>query len=271
MGIELNRQNEYIGRCIMNVDVNINIEIKEQEFTSEENDKCVNFYSEIVRQHKNCNGSGIRLGIGYEAVFCNCELVYKYVRSLLYARIPAAYWGLAIATLDSIFIEPVKSFINELSSVSGFLKSAPNMGKTAGLSLLGKKAILEGCSVTYCKAIEFIDLQKKNDSYTIHESSDILFGRLQSSELVLIDDIDRLDRLTNSDILIRYIRERLDNGLGVFLSTTKQEDELSTNIKEIITKLEFVIGVKFNTSLFKKLKHFNQEPMIGEATIVANI
>lgn len=200
--------------------------IKEFEYTGQEMDRLQSLFCSVVGSHQECRGTGTkRSAVGMPD--CNCRIVYDYLALLVGARLPRLHWD-----------APVDRSRSDLLAPPGTLVTGATMsGKTRCLAGFGKLALLSGMSACYTTASDLVRLVRRNEQ--------VIIGRLDSSEIVLLDDVDRLieSRIARSDsrlLIEEAMRVVLDRG-GVLIAAMEGVDSApSRRIAELAGALRTV-------------------------------
>lgn len=176
--------------------------IREKEYTSDEIELCSELYQEIVKRHKICNGLGINKK-GDDIIDCECEYVYKYVKELVFARVPKGFWALSLVDVISNELE---SFIMTKVNCNSLISGVSNSGKTTLLCYLAKYFIQYYDRVVCLTGSSILDMLRDKDR--------TLIDRVYSSKYVFIDDVDKFDKYgKNIDQVEIFLRKLYDKGI----------------------------------------------------------
>jgi DNA replication protein DnaC len=168
---------------------------------------------------KKCGGSGWQKDDNTEDGIkeCECRQVFRYLKELVYARIPREYWGLDIGTIEVDKIVKLevtrylKNFSNAVEAGLGFCFLGLNgVGKTTLLAEIGKVAVLKGLSTLYIVAQEYINYKYVSDSNSISRIE-------EGTDVLLLDELEKPYQKKESD----YVQVMTENLLRVLLPKNK--------------------------------------------------
>lgn len=158
---------------------------------------------------------------------CKCMTVHSYVCALMEARIPRDYWWLP---LDSLEIEQTyktfnKWFTDRLSvavqNSMGILYMGTNgVGKTSLQCIIGKEAVVQGYSVRYYTAQQYLEATKAKNKE--------LLADLESPQVILLDELDKVYISQSSDYAKRTLEDylrRMTSGDRVLVICTNGDPE----------------------------------------------
>jgi len=219
--------------------------------------------SEIVSIHKKCNG----LGYLYEKKIvtpCICTKILKYISNLVYSNIPSDYWQLEF---DELKVETKGAVLNFYTNIDNGINNGiglllhsqkKGIGKTSIACEIAKKAIIKRYGVYY-------QLMSVITDSIFKEKTEVL-NKIQESDLIVIDEIDRLMIKENSPLtklVDNFLRGLLPKGKSVILCSNSSLDELdkifeiSSLIKRYLIPVEIKgvdCSVEKNKNLIDKLK-----------------
>ncbi len=235
--------------------------INERDYIDSEILEIGELHAELVERHKLCEGTGMSLeekGVSD----CVCELVFKYLKELIYSNIPRGYWGISVKDFSDYFgkgneAREFKSVqFTESISVMGF----QGAGKTAFLSLLGKLAIQEGKSVFYITPENLLKIIRDEE---------ILVERLKGSEIVLMDSVNRYNRSKWADGQVEYFLRSLNDAGKIICLTESEKGDQSEGIVSFLQshiRNNFIISFNGKKKGLKITDYFNKE-LVVEAEI----
>lgn len=187
-------------------------------------DQMYKLKTELVDACPDCNGSGIRDGEE-----CECRVVQHYLNLLIEAKIPVEYWSLSFDDLTSIrpeeLVETAEYYAGRLKvattkSLGLMLMGANGRGKTSIQCAVGKKAIIEGYSVQYLTAQQYVEAVKERDTDLLEE-----YG---SAHIILLDELDKVYIAQNSKfvpkIIEEFIRRMISSGVSFIICTNLSEE-----------------------------------------------
>ena len=160
----------------------------------------------VVDNCPTCQGHGYVLSEnGYDEP-CSCMLRFRYIKALVLARIPSAYWNwdLADTVIDEGAVDKVRRYLDRavaiLSKGMGLFFFGPNgSGKTTLMCEVGKTAIEDGYAVGYLTAQAYIGATQTED----HR----LLDWVQSLDVVLFDELDKPYMKQGSSYVAKQIEE----------------------------------------------------------------
>lgn len=193
---------------------------------------CMELKQAIVSPCKLCGG------VGYfdqenpiELNPCRCMLSLRYLSALVEARIPRDYWALSLDDLtevDSDYITFVEWYLERLPKAAnqgkGILFLGSNgTGKTSMQCAIGKEAVVQGYSVRYFTAQQYIEASKGNND---------LAEDLESAKFLLLDEIDKVYMKSGSNYvqktLEEFLRRRISDGAVVIACTNYAQKEFTS-------------------------------------------
>lgn len=192
-------------------------ELRDIIFTQEEVSLCRKYYQSIVKDHKECFGSSI-IEKNSKITYCDCLYIYDYVKALVYARIPKRHWNVSKFCKKSMR-KVDEEIINHFFELDGFFiheNELSGKGKTRTLSLMGKKSILKKKKVCYVKSKEFLLFSQQKDKL---DECFILFDRIMSSDVILIDDPESVQEWQFSEIN-NLIKTLYDKGCSIVVGSS---------------------------------------------------
>lgn len=197
----------------------------EKQFT-----EMMRLQKELVDSCKDCEGTGYLPPINPGEINpCKCMAVHTYACSLLEANIPRDYWWLA---LDSLEVEDeYKKFVvwfnarldKAIKSGMGILFMGANgIGKTSMQCAVGKEAVVQGYTVQYFTAQQYLEAKKaKNEE---------LLLAMESAQVILLDELDKVYISKGSDYVKRtledYLRRMTSEGRTMIMCTNGDDDYL---------------------------------------------
>lgn len=199
-----------------------------RKYSKELWDRLVALKQQIVNSHKPCEGSGYVVVGGVDRS-CICMHVFRYVKELVYARIPVAYWTLDwrefeigasyVSSLQKYF----EHFDNAVKQALGFLYLGRNgVGKTAMMCEIGKHAIINGHAVKYFTAQQYVTAMMTRKCERVVE--------FESAQIVLLDEIDKAYMKEGSDFVVKtveeFLRRSMSEGKIVIAASNSTEEEL---------------------------------------------
>jgi len=169
-------------------------------------------------------------------------IVFRYLKALVRAGIPSEYWYLDLDKLniDVDVLENVKEYIGNIKSAAwqgiGLMFLGPNgIGKTSCQCIIGEYAVVSGFRVSYLTLSQYIQM--------FQENSDAAVRAIQSTEFLLLDELDKAYMKSGSDYVSKKLFELLGYvgapGPALITCTNWQIDEIKT---------------KFGISILSKLK-----------------
>lgn len=180
----------------------------------------------IVSNCEFCAGTGYLMD-REEDVLCNCMLIFRYVKALVIAGIPTAYWHLRLQELTDVerpyrlLVEDyLRHFNNALDQALGFFLLGSNgIGKTALLCEIGKYAIVRGYTVRYFTAQRYVNACHQNDT-----------EQFTVPRVILFDEIEKTYVKEGSNyvpkMLEDFLRRVISEGRVVIAASNEDEQEL---------------------------------------------
>lgn len=245
--------------------------IMERDFSDAEITECKMLRNTIVSSHEFCDGVGMVLHESEEGVEdCDCEAVYKYVKSLVYARLPKRYWTVAYNSkkylLDTdadlkLFDKMLKENLIGCSSV---IFGEPGTGKTALLSLIGKIAIWLKKLVFYLTAEDLLDYVRKDIEHKV------FVDRMAGADIILLDDVTKFNKSEWAIGQIEYnLRKFYDNGANLIVTSTLPieaiEETYSKGLASIMRRLDKVLMVEWTGKGSVNHVDYMADPILAEA------
>ena len=192
----------------------------------------------IVRTHKKCNGRGYIFE--KETVTCECMKILSYLIDLRKSNIPMNYWNLNLNDLkiNSGYISQVNHYIQHLDNAIDqgvglfFSCNTRGVGKTSLACEIGKAAIKKRYYVYY-------DLMQNIVSDKFTNSQEII-KKIKESELVIIDELDKVAMKKESNLSIQienFLRDILPTGKTIIMCS-------NMDLKEIEEKMEISSLIK---------------------------
>lgn len=207
---------------------------------------------ELVIPHAPCNGSGWldseKRGVPNP---CTCMTVFHYLNFLIESKIPRDYWWLPIDDLQvaSEYKKLCKWYSAKLKKAAsgglGILFLGPNgIGKTSMQCYIGKEAVINGYSVQYFTAQQYIESRKMLDT--------TLSNEYENAKFLLLDELDKVYIKARSNFVTKtledFIRRKISDGSAFIICTNHDE-----------TTLENVFGQSTVSMLKRHLKFINIE------------
>ncbi len=241
--------------------------IIEKDFSEVEVAECAVLYESIVKTHDKCAGSGM-VKEGEGVADCDCEAIFKYVRSLIYSRLPRRFWGVPFASASKLFDQDKEQAkfdsLVTLFNRSCILMGLPGSGKTSALTLVGKAALWAGVNVLYLTADDLLGFVRKDSEHKIY------LDRLAGSDIVLFDNLTRYNKSewANGQIELN-LRKIHDGGASLVIASAMTLDELrdslSENLAVFLEKFDNRIIVNYTGKGDIKLNQYFEKPIIDEA------
>lgn len=235
------------------------------DYTSEEVVETELFRKVLIDSHKECGGSGVRVGEG-GAEHCKCYLAFRYVRELLFARIPKAMWGVPATFKQTVFdingekVSAGKLFTLDNSVIFGDSVS----GKTSLLVQIGKQHLLNGERVVYVTANELVNFLRAS------EDNAAFLSRMFGADVVLVDDLSKFNRtpwaLNELELAIKRMADR-----GVLLHMALDEDPsalpkvFSKGLANRIQNFNWLVMSELEKVKDMKLKDYLGKNFVDEA------
>ena len=188
--------------------------------------------AEIVEPHEPCDGLG-----WFEPIEpgklnpCKCMTVFHYLNALIEARIPRDYWWLEVDDLE--IAEKYKVFChwfneqmaNAVQHALGVLFLGANgIGKTSMQCAIGKEAIVQGYTVRYCTAQQYIEATKMSKDLSLLED-------YESGQFILFDEIDKVYIKTKSNYVTKtledFLRRKTSQGAVLIICTNHNQETLA--------------------------------------------
>lgn len=185
---------------------------------------------QLVDTCSECGGAGYLSPVNPGEVNpCKCMTVHSYLCRLIEAEIPKDYWWLTIDELevDEDYLSLVRWFslrlVKAVSNGMGILFMGENgIGKTSMQCAIGKEAIVQGMTVKYYTAQQYIEAKKsKNDEWIVDA---------ESAQVILLDELDKVYISKGSDFvkktLEEYLRRMTSEGKCMVICTNGDSDYL---------------------------------------------
>jgi len=189
--------------------------------------------AEIVEPHEPCDGIGwLEPTEPGKLNPCKCMTVFHYLNALIEARIPRDYWWLRIEDLE--IAEEYKDFChwfneqmaNAVQHALGVLFLGANgIGKTSMQCAIGKEAIVQGHTVKYFTAQQYIEATKMKDLSLLDD-----YG---SGRFILFDEMDKVYIKTKSNYVTKTLEDflrRLTAQDAVFIICTNHDQKTLTEV-----------------------------------------
>ena len=199
----------------------------EREFTGPELLVCTRLFEQIVKQHNDCDGKGIVLK-GDQFDDCDCRRIYDFVKTLVWSRVPRLHWQ----------TKPDENVYSILFDGQPLCVTGDSLqGKTRILSGIAIRAITKGSTVCYATANEIVTWKSIDD-----RDFEVWMDRILGSEVVLIDDLDRLEKNTSwsYDIIDLVLKKIIDSGKALMVSVTDADQVRSDRIKNLIENCRII-------------------------------
>jgi len=187
--------------------------------------------SELVENHEACGGSGwldpVELG---KPNPCECMTVFHYLNALLESRIPRDYWWLGLDALEGVdasYKKFCRWFIVRLPKATthglGILFLGPNgIGKTSMQCAIGKEAVVQGFTVQYLTAQQYIESRKEDDDGITRE--------YEGAQVILLDELDKVYIKARSNYVTKtledFFRRKTSEGSSLIVCTNHDEATL---------------------------------------------
>lgn len=186
-------------------------EITEPDFTLDELARLTRLRVDLIDGHGPCGGEGLLYGENGSRL-CACRLSYDVCKRLIAARVPGRHLTALATVPDGLYEE-----INRSAATLVLMEAGT--GRTALMAGLCRSSLIKGRSCCYVRASE------------LASSDENLSGRLRSSGLVLIDDLDRAPDVT---AVMRNIR---DDGVRLAAVASGRDDffERTVRVREAVT------------------------------------
>ena len=214
-------------------------------------DRMLALKAELVESHSDCQGTGwlepVVLG---ELNPCKCMKVFHYLNLLIESNIPCDYWRLGLDDLEGVAAD-YKKFCRWYSSrlpravehTLGVMFLGPNgIGKTSMQCIIGKEAIVQGYTVQYFTAQQYIESKKDDDGALTIE--------YESPQIILLDELDKVYIKARSNFVTKtledFFRRKLSEGTSLIVCTNHDEETL-----------EDVFGQSTMSMLRRHLKFIN--------------
>lgn len=188
--------------------------------------------AEIVDPHEPCGGLGwLEPTEPGRLNPCECMTVFHYLNALVEARIPRDYWWLGIDDLE--IDEDYRTFChwynkqmdNAAQHALGVLFLGPNgIGKTSMQCAIGKEAIVQGYSVRYFTAQQYIEATKADGDPSLLED-------YESAKFILLDEMDKVYIKARSNYVTKtledFLRRKTSQGTVFVICTNHDQKTLS--------------------------------------------
>jgi DNA replication protein DnaC len=210
--------------------------------------------SKLVDPHAECGGTGwldpITPGRPNP---CKCMVIFHYLNALIESRIPQDYWSLGIDDLDGVedsYKKLCRWYTKRLEQATshalGLLFLGPNgIGKTSMQCAIGKEAVVQGYSVRYFTAQQYIESRKMDDE-------DSHSAEYEDAKIILLDELDKVYIKAKSNFVVKtledFFRRKTSDGSCLIICTNHDEGTL-----------EEVFGQSTMSMLRRHLKFINVE------------
>lgn len=198
---------------------------------AETKDAMLALKSELVTPHAPCGGDGwLPSVIPGRPNPCECMTVFHYLNALIEARIPRDYWWLGLDELEGVgdeYKKFCKWYMKRLPKATahalGVLFLGPNgIGKTSMMCAIGKEAIVQGYSVQYFTAQQYIESRK--------EDEDSPTAEYEKADIILLDELDKVYIKARSNFVTKtledFFRRKTADGASLIICTNHDEDTL---------------------------------------------
>jgi len=229
--------------------------IVEKEYSTYEIVVCQSLYNQIVSQHSECTGTGLKV-IGDNISDCICKSTYDYLLELTYARLPRGFWNVSLKQVKNLLHKDHADFgqslLKDFKPFSGLLVGAALSGKTSLLTIIGKLAILNKRNVMYITPDDIIQGSKQ-------DSDKLLMNRLIGMELVLVDCIEGFNLQYENQVLVveNTLRKLTDRGVQVVVTTGMMPNQfkgkLSEGLDNFLKKLSNVLITDLKSTHYENL------------------
>ena len=173
-----------------------------------------------------CNGTGI-----VDDRECDCRIIQRYLNHLIEVKIPSEYWELSFSDLTDVkpqkLVDLCITYSKHLAVACqksmGLLLSGPNgRGKTSLQCAVGKVGVVQGFSVQYFTAQQYIEAVKAKNVELLSE--------YESGSIVLLDELDKVYIAQGSNFvgktLEEFIRRMFSRGTAFIICTNLLESDL---------------------------------------------
>lgn len=236
--------------------------IVEQHYSDVEIAECSRLYNVIVRGHDDCAGTGMRV-VDSGVIDCECEAVYKYIKQLIYSRLPRRFWGVDswVHTVDvsehSMFSKWLMPDVRGSCVLSG-------TGKTSLMTLIGKAGIWQGQRVFYLTSENLLEYRRKDSE------NKIFLDRLAGADIVLLDNLTQYHKSEWATGQIEYcLRNLHDDGTHIIIASSHSLSELdrltSQGLASFIEKLELELVIEYTGKGDLEVGSYLSHPILDEA------
>lgn len=249
--------------------------IIEKDYSETEIADCRVLYDTLVRAHENCAGAGMIVSKG-AVRDCDCELVYRFVRELIYARVPRRFWGIPwddVALLRECLDTSQDMEVWEKLRADGYTESCmiyglSGSGKTALLSRLAHEYIATHRHtgiVCYITADEIIEFSRKDELK-------IYLDRMSGANVVLIDELTKCSRTDWALMqLDGWLRKLYDNGAVLYITCSDDLDSIAktcgVHLSSFVRKISQSVVVNYHgKSAFSVLQ--GSSALLGSTQLV---
>lgn len=243
--------------------------IVEKDFSEMEITECKLLYDSLVKSHEICNGTGLS-HIGNGIADCDCEAVFKYLKSMIYSRLPRRFWAVDYDSRKDLFedakdISSIEKMFNEGKiKDSFFVMGDAGRGKTAAMVLIGKIAIWNKLNVFYLTSEDLLDFIRKDSENKIY------LDRLSGADIILFDNLTGYHKSEWATGQIEFnLRKFHDNGANIIISSpTVIEDlidVLSMSLVNFLSRINKIIVVDYKGKGELRLNQFLEKPILLEA------
>lgn len=194
---------------------------------------CDELKQAIVYPCKVCGGAGyLEQENPIELNPCECMLSLHYLSALIEARIPKDYWALSLDDLtlvDPAYVKFVRWYLARVSRAAeqgkGILFLGANgTGKTSMQCAIGKESVVQGYSVRYFTAQQYIEASRSGN--------DSMADDFESAKFLLLDEIDKVYMKSGSNYvqktLEEFLRRRISGGAVVIACTNYEASEFES-------------------------------------------
>lgn len=188
--------------------------------------------SELVSNHAPCQGSGwlepVTPGMPNP---CSCMVSFHYLNKLIESKIPRDYWWLGLDELTEVDTDYRKfcrwymgKIPKAVSHALGVLFLGPNgIGKTSMQCAIGKEAIVQGYTVQYFTAQQYIESRKVDDETG-------LTLEYENAQVILLDELDKVYIKARSNYVTKtmedFFRRKTADGSSLIICTNHDEETL---------------------------------------------
>lgn len=160
----------------------------------------------VVENCKVCEGVGYILDKEKNISPCECMVLFRWLKALVFSRIPQGYWALdskspPLPKNSFLFTEDYIAHLpNAATKGLGLFFRGPNgTGKTTLLTKVGRRALAQGYSVGYLTTESYLKAVRSDDQ--------VMLPWVSSLDFILLDEIDKPYRKEGSDYIPKQIEE----------------------------------------------------------------